>query len=318
MKLLASFAALVSGLLIGVAAAGAFEPQNIRWYPGSSTSSPMVAKVAATSTMTWEAINSFGYSGWRDVVDRSLSTGSSDTDSLGNTINRFLAAENRGQIMIREIRPGESADILHFAVSSAFLEAKCGTGDWYTACVLLLNPVPGLSAYYRAAAMMPWPYTSQAAVVRHESFHAIGRACDQYRGGYPRASDGVWEGQVVCTGNPDSLMDCGGAARTVTAFDYETFKGAFVQSATFLQVQAPPPICVPVEGSPCWTGEGWKFANGWGFVPNSGCGNWYDPFNRHAWGDCSDYGRWSPLVGKWVRHGGAFFDPAVNYHYEVP
>lgn len=233
--MLACLAALLGGLFIGVTVAGAFEPWNIRYYPGSNTNSPMVSKVASASTMTWQAIDEYGYNGWRDVVDRALSTGSTDSDSLGNAINRFLAAENRGTLTVREARSGEQADIRHFAASSAFLQAKCGTGDWYTACVYLLNPVPGLPAYYRAAALIIWSYSGQAPTIRHESFHALARACDQYRGGCPRATDGVWESQVVCTGNVDSLMDCGGAARTVTAFDYETFKGAFVQSAAFLQ-----------------------------------------------------------------------------------
>ena len=295
----------------------AFDPPNVRHYPGSTAASPMVAKVGQSSVMTWSARDEYGWPGWRNVVARALDSDSDDPSSLGRVLNRMLAAEGRGQIVIREARSNESPDMVQHAVSTAFMVAKCGA-EWATACVFLLNPVPNLPAYYKSAAMLPWPFESQAAVVRHETFHALSRACDQYRGGCPRTSDGVWESMVVCTGNTDTLMDCGGAARTSTAYDFVTFKTAFAVDTLWLQVIPIAPPCVPVEGAPCWTGEGWKFASGWGFVPNDGCGNWYDPFNRHAWGECSDYGRYSPLLDKWVAHGSRFYDYRVNYHYPVP
>ena len=320
MKFLAACTALLAGLLIGVTVAGAFDPINQRHYPGSSVNSPMVAKVASTSTMTFEAVDEYGYNGWRDVVNRSLSTGSSDPDSLGNTINRFLTAENRGAITIREARSGEQADIRHVAATSAFLQAKCGTGDWYTACVYLLNPLPFLPAYYRAAAMITWSYSGQAPTIRHENFHALARACDQYKGGCPRASDGVWESAVVCTGNVDSLMDCGGAARTVTAYDYETFKGAFAQDASFLQVPTPPPPAPACTDDPCWDGLRWRFAGGWSFEPDTGCGKWFDTGNRLVWGACDNAwdGRYNEAWRLWFgRDCGCVFDPAVNRWYSL-
>lgn len=270
------------------APASAFTPWNIPWWPGTTpASSAMVQKVGSTSLMTWEAVDSYGYNGWRDLVARSLDTGSSDSDSEGNVLNRFLAGDKRGQITIREVRAGEVPDIRHYGAPSAFVDAKCG--EWGTACVYLLSarPVP---AYYRVSAMIVWPYTSQAAVVRHETFHALARACDQYRAGCPRATDGVWEATFVCTGNPDTLMDCGGAARTVTAFDYATFIGAYDPSTSFLQVQAP---CV---GDPCWDGARWRWRSGWSWQTSTD--QWYDPGDRLFWyaKDNSWGGRCSPAL----------------------
>lgn len=247
---------LIGFLLVGSAAL-AFEPPNIPHYPGSSVNSPMVSKVADTGVQTWQAVDGYGFNGWRNVVSRALDSGSSDFDSLANAYNRFLAADSRGQIVIREAAAGETPDIKHHAVSTAFLQAKCGEGLWYTACVYLLNPLP-TDAYYKAAAMMLWPYESQAPVIRHEDNHALTRSCDQYAGGCPRASDGVWEGTVRCLGNLDSLMDCGGAARTATWYDYQTFLGAFKSSAAFLQIK-PPPVpewddasCIDYDGEGSW------------------------------------------------------------------
>lgn len=292
--------------------AGAFEPWNIRLWPGVSTS-PMVQKVGITAEMTYEVVDSYGWNGWESVVARSLDTGSIDPDSLGNALNRFLASENRGQISIRKAQGNEIPDMRHYSAQTAFVEAKCGGTGFYTACVYLLSPIP-TPAYYKAANMIPWSYTSQAAVVRHETFHAIARACDQYRGGCPRTTDGVWESTVVCTGNPDTLMDCGGAARTVTSFDYETFKLAYAPSTGFLQVQVPPPC------DPCWNGERWVFSDGWSFLPNNGCGEWFDPINRLAWTVCdpSWNARWSPLINRWVQKGATLYDPATNIWYGVP
>ena len=236
MKLLAYVIAFVLSLSTGLTLAHAFEPQNVRHWPGTTTS-PMNEQIAATSTMTWAPIDEYGYGGWESDVARALNTNSDDGAALGRVLNAFLASEGRGQLTFRKARTGEIPDIRHYGVSTAFLSAKCG-GDWATACVYLLNdrPVP---VYYSLAKMLQWPYASRAAVIRHETFHAVGRACDQYRGGCPRASDGVWESVVVCTGNEDTLMDCGGAAQTATRFDYDTFVGAYPTGTAFLRQEPP-------------------------------------------------------------------------------
>ncbi len=309
LHLAAFLAALVLGL--HVSGALAFDPWNVRWWPGTTpASSPMVVKVGATGVMTWEAVDSYGWPGWSGVVARALNTGASGSiDSEGNVINRFLTSENRGQIEIRAARAGETPDIRHYAVSTAFADAKCG--NWGTACVYLLNerPVP---AYYRAAAMIVWAESSQAPVVRHENFHALARACDQYRYACPSATTGVWEaGTMTCTGNPDTLMDCGGAARTVTAFDYATFVGAYAPSTGFLQVAS------PCSSDPCWDGARWQFSNGWSFEPVSGV--WFNPQGAPEWLPCNADGlRWNPQLLFWAPAGAGFYQPARGFWSFAP
>ena len=316
-KLLAGllFAFLVS-MGVGYSIAQAFTPWNQRLYPGGSYNTPMIAKVTATSTMTWEVTDSFGWNGWADVVGRAIDTSSSYENSLGRIYNRYLQGENRGQIVIRRANAGESPDIINHAVTTAFLEAKCG--DWATACVYLFNPLP-VPAYYKAAAMITWPFESQSAVVQHEDNHALARSCDQYRGGCPLASTGQYESQVICTGNPDTLMDCGGAARYAQRFDYDTFVLAYPPTAPFLQVQVPPPPCVPTAGSPCWVDGRWRFADGWSFEPSSNV--WYRPDGAATWINCNAGGNgacWSLIKNEWVYAGslvwfdGSHYRPPVN------
>ena len=302
------FALAIVGAEFTISKAFAFDPWNVRHYPGSTTtSSPTVNKVGATGTYTWQAIDQYGWADWRNVVARSLNTGSDDSDSLGNVYNRFLAAENRGQIVIREAGPGEVPDGRHFGVSSAVMEAKCGAA-WATACVFLLNPLP-VPAYYKVASMMTWRYADAAAVVRHETNHALARACDQYRGGCPRASDGVWESQVICTGNPDSLMDCGGAARTATYFDYITFVTAYPATTGFLQVQQPVE-CQSVGWDPC--GGVWRFEDGWAYRPDDG--TWFNPHGWPEWTACNSDGlRWNIHYRAWVVPGSNLYDPERGF-----
>lgn len=277
----------------------AFEPHNVRLWPGVS-SSPTTVKVGATGEQTWEAVDSYGFPDWEGIVSRALDSGSPDTNSLANTYNRFLASENRGQITIRKARPGETPDIRHTAASTAFVEAKCGSGS-YTACVFLLNNLT-VPAFYKAPLMLTYGAVGRAATIRHEDNHAFTRSCDQYRGGCPRASDGVWESEVVCTGNPDTLMDCGGAAITATRFDYETLLLAYPPSTPFLQVQMPPPC-----ENPCWNGDTWEFDPPYlgylkSFDPDDGCGRWFDVRNRLVWGGCDPSwdARWNDLMKCWV------------------
>jgi len=230
---------------------GAYEPRNVRHYPGVSAAWPMGQKVASTGTLTWSVSDQYGYPEWKQVVRQSLDSDSSDALSLARVLNGFLASEGRGQITIREARVGEAPDMTHYAVSAAFMEAKCGAA-WATACVYLSVALP-VPAYYKAASLILWGYPGAAPVVRHETFHTLARACDQYRAGCPLVSTGLWESEVVCTGNPDTLMDCGGAARTATSYDYETFKTAYPPSTQFLQVVNEWGPCEPYGG--CWNSK---------------------------------------------------------------
>jgi hypothetical protein len=283
-----------------------FTPPNVRHHPGFPQNMPMTVKVGQTATMTWEAVDSYGWAAWRDVVSRSIDTDSSDAQSLGRVLNDFLRSEGRGQITIREARSGESPDLRHFAVSTAFLEAKCGT--WATACIYGGVPLT-VPAYYKAASMITWGYASQAPVVRHETHHTLARACDQYQGGCPRASDGTYASAVVCTGNPDTLMDCGGAARTATRFDYDTFVLAYPANTPFLQQV---PACVPTDyfadwgngvkarWNPCTDPPMWEGTNGYSYIPSTGV--WLD--NGIAWSPCTAWGGRDSNAG-FSDHGGA-------------
>lgn len=300
---------LALSLLILASKTEAFEPWNQRHHPYAPVTMPLTTKVAATATLTWQAVDQYGWPEWAGVVSRSLDTSSPDANSLGRVYNRFLASEGRGQITVREHRAGERPDLQHFAVQTAFLEAKCGS--WATACVYITSPLP-VPAYHKAAAMITWSYTSRAAVVRHETNHPLARACDQYRGGCPLAATGAWEPTVQCTGNPDTLMDCGGAARTATSFDYVTFKTAYPAGTAFLQVQAPD--CggpqAPWGGvwDPCrglWVGPG-----GWDFDPASGV--WQDKAGISEWCCEQAYGgEYNRRLGLWfwTRETTWTFDP---------
>jgi hypothetical protein len=303
--------------LLWSAEADAFEPPNIRHHPGFPPNTPMVVKVGQTSTMTWEAVDSYGWSGWRDVVSRSIDTDSTDALSLGRVYNDYLRSENRGQIAIREARSGEAPDLKHFAVNTAFLEAKCGT--WATACIYGGVPL-FVPAYYKAASMITWGYASQAPVVRHETNHTLARACDQYQGGCPRAADGVWVGTVACTGNPDTLMDCGGAARTATRYDYDTFRLAYPASTAFLQVQVPdcggPTVDhggVTATWNPC-TGI-WTFSNGYTYAPSSG---WWG-FRDVGFSPCDTFGlRQMPVLALTMPGLHSTFPWSLGYWVSVP
>lgn len=289
--------------------AAAFTPWNVPNWPGIAPGgSAMTARVGQTATVLWAATDSYGWPGWHDLVAQSLNTGSSDSDSYGNVLNRFLASEGRGQITVREATGTESPYIIENAVPTAFLEAKCG--DWATACVFLLNPLP-VPAYFKAASMITWPYVSAAAVARHETNHPVSLACDQYKAGCPRLVDGGYDATVVCTGNKDTLMDCGGAATTVTAFDYATFKAAYPATTGFLQPAAP---C----GDPCWNGVEWVFGSHYSVNPATGF--WFDPNHAVVWAPCNSLGQhWSPRFGLWqIPADRAGYDPAFNTWLTVP
>jgi len=207
-------------------------------------------------------------------------------------------------------------------VPTAFLEAKCGA--WATACVYLLNPLP-VPAFFKAANMITWPYKSQAAVVRHETHHPVGLACDQYKGACPRATDGGYDPAIVCTGNPDTLMDCGGAASTVQPFDYETFKKAYPPTTGFLQVVPP---CTPVGSQGCWdptlgTNGRWRFADGRSWEPNPApYGKWFNAAGVEVWSACDPVfnNRFSPQQNAWfpINNQGAYFALANGYWEVAP
>src|SRR5688572_9584448 len=116
----AFLSAMVGFFVLAPAIVGAFEPHDLRHYPSSSTNSPMMVKGGSTGVMNWAAEDSYGYPGWRNLVHDFLSTGSTEANSLGNVVNRFLASEGRGSIAIRE--NAGSPDLRLVVASTAFVE----------------------------------------------------------------------------------------------------------------------------------------------------------------------------------------------------
>lgn len=166
-------------------------------------------------------------------------------------------------------------------------------------------------------------YTNFDSTISHEEGHIFGlhegylddtfQSHKNTRGIWYRKADGSKPG--TSTDSP-SVMDFGTGEWRWSTVDVKFICQNIDRNAQRFSgcgYQVAPPC-----GDPCWNGDGWKFSTGEGFVPNAGCGNWYDPFNRWMWGECSEYGRFSPLINKWVAHGSAFYDYEVNYHYRVP
>lgn len=316
-KFLLALTLAAAGFAATAAVVTAFDPWNQRHYPNTTTSMPMTVKVGTTGELVWAAIDEYGYPEWRAHVSRALDSGSSDSDSLGNMINKALEARGLSRLTIREVRPGETPDLRHYAVSASFMEAKCGAA-WATACVYLSVALP-VPAYHKAASFLLWGYNGAAPVIRHETFHTLARACDQYRGGCPRASDGVWEGSVVCTSNPDTLMDCAGAARTATAYDIETFITAYPATAVFLRPRA----CASTV-DPTWGGvwddckKRWVGPDGWEWDPATGIR--YAPDGIAEWGACDPtwQGCWNIPTERWVAKGSSLYNPTRNIWSSPP
>ena len=97
-----------------------------------------------------------------------------------------------------------------------------------------------------------------------------------------------------------------------------------------LQVQQPPPPCVPTDTDPCWnaTLERHIFADGRGFHPNEGCGEWFSAKGTKEWSICaynwdSDPdldGRFNEVLQAWVTGGSAdsFFKNAEWFGLTPP
>lgn len=215
--------ALFAGLLLFIACgpkpALAFSPPNDRLYPPTSYKSAVVESIKATKVATYEVVDQYGWASWHAVVSQALDTGSPYEYSLGNILSAAVPA-----FSIREARPGETPTMRQYAVSASAQMTFCNDpSGWSVACAFLLNPLPA-PTYYKASTMQLYPFVSQAAVVEHETFHHVARACDQYLGGCPPTNTQGFQ----CTGNPDTLMDCSLgstqlSARWAQPFDVDTF-----------------------------------------------------------------------------------------------
>lgn len=218
----------------------AFEPPNQR-YIAWMDYNQVLPQVQATGVVTWTSTDSFGWAGWRQVVADAMNTGSFYAGSFGNTLGY--------SITVREALPGELADLRLNAVPTGVLEAWCGAG-FATACAYLLDARPA-NSYFKAASMISWPFVSNAAVIEHEEFHIVPHACDQYWGGCPPTDSAPFQ----CLGNPDTLMDCGNAARTIQPFDVVTYEGAMMPPAFERCIENAAAACVgmdPAAGAVWW------------------------------------------------------------------
>ena len=114
-----------------------------------------------------------------------------------------------------------------------------------------------------------WPlgYVDWRTVHGHELGHGLLGLHEQY----------VDSGSIQCTGRQDTVMDCGSGVRYPTTLDVS--RGCAIILTSWCG-QA------PVQTFPYWNGSRWVFEDGWQFMPNSGCGEWYDPQNRLIWGAC--------------------------------
>ena len=137
-------------------------------------------------------------------------------------------------------------------------------------------------------------YVSWESTIGHELGHGIlGQLHERY----------IDSGGSIQCGGPERglvVMDCGPPyVRYPTTLDVS--RGcAIIVTAWCRQA--------PAQTFPFWNGSRWVFEDGWSFVPNSGCGEWYMPDGRLAWGACASWGgRWNDLVQIWTM-------PTSTYH----
>ena len=142
-----------------------------------------------------------------------------------------------------------------------------------------------------------WPlgYVDWRTVHGHELGHGVLGLHEQY----------VDSGSIQCTGRQDTVMDCGSGVRyPTTALDVP--RGCAIILTSWCG-QA------PAQTFHFWNGSRWIFEDGWQFAPNSGCGEWFMPDGRLAWGACDPTwgGRFNALVGIWTQPASTY-DPASN------
>jgi hypothetical protein len=213
-------AAFVIGLLIisaiprQVAPAEAYPPVNDRYFAYLDFNR-LIPLVQDTGVITWRATDAYGWSAWHDIVARALNTGSSYQYSYGNVLAAF--------VVVREAYPWETPILDVGAYDNGYVSAKCG-GSFATACVDIISQSFPVHIWASAPKLQTYVSTGQDAVVEHETHHPTAHACDEYIGGCP-PTQGL---PLQCTGNPDTLMDCGLAARYPVQYDIDTFIGVYL------------------------------------------------------------------------------------------
>ena len=283
-------------------------PPNIRLYPNPQYPSYVVNSIKATGVATYRVVDNYGWAGWPALVSQALDTGSVYPNSLGNVLGAAVPS-----FTLREARLDEAPTMLQIAESAAAQQTHCNHPEgWSVASAYLLNPLPA-PTYYKAATMQLYGFVSQAAVIQHETFHHVARACDQYPGGCPLAATGAWPQTVQCTGNPDTLMDCGLAARFAQPFDVDTF----LLATGFVRFVVAPCDTTP----PYWCDGRWRFADGGSLdLAYGNCGGFYDAQNRLTWEQCDAWGggaRWNAVAQLWLSRDGGVYNPANNAYINL-
>jgi len=218
--LLASVLALLAGFAPSkqwVTSAHAFEPPYDPFLPQSHLSRVVPAIKAQGMLLKYRVENSSGV--LPRFVEQSELAMHVGSQSYAGILSRWLRAERVDFNHVITVR----------ALSTATFEVVCGSG-WAIGCAQWWL-LPGV-ANLRGPAMATWPDSSVIAVIQHEVHHIAATACDQYlHGGDPAADradvnrECVYPpgASFVCTSNSETVMDCGGAARVLQAFDVDTF-----------------------------------------------------------------------------------------------
>ena len=138
-------------------------------------------------------------------------------------------------------------------------------------------------------------FVSWESTIGHELGHGIlGQLHERY----------IDSGGTIQCGGPEvglSVMDCGPPYVRYPTTGLDVPRGCAIILTNWCG-QAPSVTW------PQWTGTRWLFEDGWSFAPNSGCGEWFLPDGRLAWGPCAEWGgRWNALVQVWTM-------PSSTYH----
>jgi hypothetical protein len=291
-------ALLVAYFIYDVTKAEAFPPPYDPFLPQYELS-PVVPEIQRRGMQApYRVENTSGMlPRWAQQVSNALDSASPNSQSSGRILAQW----------INYYRDDANPVSIHRADSTAAFESFCGSwaigcAQWYT--------LPGVNRY-RAAAMVAWGDDSVAAVVRHEDAHTTFNACDQYLHGDPTGDIADADlacrysgSSSTCTGNPDSIMDCGQAARFLQPYDVNVFLLRYG-----IQQPAPPSCDGPTD--PSWGGtwndctKRWVHPDGRSFDPATGF--WY--FNGVLTFDYCDT-RWGgrhTAIGAWVHVGTRLF-----------
>ena len=159
----------------------------------------------AKGQVYYEISDEYGWSAWKANVNGALDTNSWYAQSYGNIMSPHLyVAENPSRARIKQR-----------LVSTAFMQANCGGSSVVIGCAYWYNNPAFI--LYKGAALSQWAFRSVASVIEHENHHVISVANDQY-----------YQPTLTCTGNPDTVMDCGSTAAWLQPYDIQTLFYVYV------------------------------------------------------------------------------------------